>query len=100
MIQKINSIPSKHDVQSNPLIDRTPKLYIGGKQVSPDATYSVQIHNPAGEFVGEEGRGKRKDIRNAVNVGRSSLSAWASYSGHNRAQILFYIAENLNQRRN
>ena len=99
-IQKINSIPSKQDGQSNPLIDRTPKLYIGGKQVRPDATYSIQILNPAGEFVGEVGRGNRKDIRNAVNVGRSSLSAWVSYSGHNRAQILYYIAENLNQRRN
>ena len=84
---------------SMPSIDRTPKLYIGGKQVRPDATYSIQVLNPAGNVVGEVGRGNRKDIRNAVHVARTSLTKWNSMSGHNRAQILYFIAENLNQRR-
>ena len=90
---------SKDTLHSIPSINRTPKLYVGGKQVRPDATYSIQVVNPSGQTIGEVGRGNRKDIRNAVHVGRSSLAKWGSYSGHNRAQILYYIAENLNQRR-
>ena len=89
----------KDPLESMPSINRTPKLYIGGKQVRPDATYSIQITNPSGQIVGEVGRGNRKDIRNAVHIGRNSLAKWNSYSGHQRAQILYYIAENLHQRR-
>src|SRR5262249_24074136 len=35
-----------------PLIDRTPKLFIGGKQVRPDQGYSRRILAPNGQLVG------------------------------------------------
>lgn len=76
-------------------IDRTPKMYIGGKQVRGDSGYSVEILNPAGERIGEVGRGNRKDIRNAVEAAIAGQTAWKSNSGHGRAQVLYYIAENL-----
>ena len=40
------------------------------------------------------GRGNRKDIRNAVEAARSAIG-WADRTAHNRAQILYFIAENL-----
>jgi len=67
-----------------PPIDRTPKLYIGGKQTRPDG--------------GEVGQGNRKDIRNAVEAARAALPGWSATTGYNRAQILYYIAENLSAR--
>jgi aldehyde dehydrogenase (NAD+) len=78
-------------------IDRTVKLYIGGKQARPDSGYSVAVHGNAGELLGEAPLGNRKDIRNAVEAARKA-EGWAKTTAHNRAQVLFYIAENLSQR--
>ncbi len=75
-------------------IDRTPKLYIGGKQTRPDATYSRAVIGADGKLVGEVGDGNRKDIRDAVEAARAA-QGWATTTAHNRAQILYYIAENL-----
>jgi aldehyde dehydrogenase (NAD+) len=77
-----------------PPIDRTPKLYIGGKQARPDSGYSLSVMDPAGRHVGEVGQGNRKDIRNAVEAARKALD-WSRATAHNRAQVLYYLAENL-----
>ena len=79
-------------------IDRTAKMYIGGKQARPDGGYSRGVASPAGKLVGEVGEGNRKDIRNAVEAARKIAPKWAATSEHNRAQILYYIAENLDAR--
>jgi aldehyde dehydrogenase (NAD+) len=78
-------------------IDRTVKLYIGGKQTRPDSGYSIPVHGTKGELLGEAPLGNRKDIRNAVEGARKAES-WGKTTAHNRAQVLFYIAENLSQR--
>jgi len=78
-------------------IDRTAKMYIGGKQARPDGGYSRAVKSPSGAFVGHVGEGNRKDIRNAVEAAQKAES-WASATGHLRAQILYYCAENLVQR--
>ena len=79
-------------------IDRTAKLYIGGKQSRPDGGYSTIVTAPDGGRIGEVGDGNRKDIRNAVEAAVKA-AGWAKTTGHLKAQILYYIAENLNQRR-
>src|SRR2546423_132901 len=78
-----------------PPIDRTPKLFIGGKQVRPDSGYSRQVVAPNGDLLGEAGEGNRKEIRNAVEAAHAAYRTWSKATGHNRAQILYYIAENL-----
>lgn len=78
-------------------VDQTAKMFIGGKQQRPDATYSQKIYAPKGAVVGEVGLGNRKDIRNAVEAARKA-SAWGSKTAYNRAQILFYLGENLSTR--
>lgn len=77
-----------------PEIDRTAKMYIGGKQARPDGNYSLTIKSPIDTIVGEVGRGNRKDIRNAVEAASKSKK-WSSMTGHSRAQVIYYIAENL-----
>ena len=83
-----------------PPIDRTPKLFIGGKQARPDQGYTRRIHAPDGTLVGESPEGNRKDIRNAVEAAQSAFASWSRSTGggHNRGQILYYIAENLSAR--
>ncbi len=77
-----------------PPIDRTPKLYIGGAQVRPDSGYSLPVLDGSGRRIGEVGQGNRKDIRNAVEAAHKA-AGWARATAHNRAQVLYYIAENL-----
>ena len=74
--------------------DRTAKLYIGGKQARPDSGYSYAVLDPAGREVGLAGLGNRKDIRNAVEAA-AKASSWGAATAHNRAQVLYYVAENL-----
>ncbi len=77
-----------------PEIDRTIKLFIGGKQARPDSGYSTKITDPFGNQIAEVGAGNRKDVRNAVEAAHTA-EGWANLTGHARAQILFYLAENL-----
>jgi aldehyde dehydrogenase (NAD+) len=84
--------------ESTPAIDRTVKLYIGGKQARPDSGYSMEVRASDGRLLGEAPLGNRKDIRNAVEAARKAAS-WAKATAHNRAQVLYYCAENLSQRR-
>ena len=86
-----------HAEVANPGIDRTVKLYIGGKQVRPDSGYSIEIRGKKGESLGESPLGNRKDVRNAVEAARKA-EGWGRATAHNRAQVLYYIAENLSQR--
>jgi aldehyde dehydrogenase (NAD+) len=78
-------------------IDRTAKLYIGGKQQRPDGGYSRPVASPGGGIAGEVGEGNRKDIRNAVEAARKA-AGWAVATEHLRAQVLYYVAENLSAR--
>jgi aldehyde dehydrogenase (NAD+) len=83
-------------------VDRTPKMYIGGKQVRPDWAYTRAVIGRKGQIIGQVGDGNRKDIRNAVEAAHAAHVAkpgWAMRHGHNRAQILYFIAENLDIRR-
>jgi aldehyde dehydrogenase (NAD+) len=81
-----------------PPIDRTVKLYIGGKQARPDSGYSLAVHGADGRLLGEAPLGNRKDIRNAVEAARKG-EGWGKATAHNRAQVLYYVAENLSLRR-
>src|SRR5712664_709892 len=91
--------PREQEIDSAaPPIDRTVKLYIGGKQARPDSGYSFEVRAADGRLLGEAPLGNRKDIRNAVEGARKA-QGWSKATAHNRAQVLFYIAENLSQRR-
>ena len=83
--------------RARPELDRTAKLYINGKQARPDGNYTRSVVSPSGRLVGQAGDGNRKDLRNAVEAAHKAKD-WATYTPHNRAQILYYIAENLSAR--
>ncbi|MDP2517474.1 aldehyde dehydrogenase family protein [Shimia thalassica] len=78
-------------------LDRTPKLYVGGKQARPDGGYSTNVYSKAGTLLGQAPIANRKDVRNAVEAAQAA-KGWSKTTGHLRAQILYYIAENLSAR--
>jgi aldehyde dehydrogenase (NAD+) len=87
--------------KSLPRVDRTPKMYIGGKQVRPDGAYTIAVLGADGKVIGQVGDGNRKDIRDAVEAAHAAHLAkpgWAMRHGYNRSQILYFIAENLDAR--
>ena len=75
-------------------IDRTAKLYIGGKQARPDGGYSTPVYGKNGTLLGHASQSNRKDLRNAVEAAQAA-KGWGKTTGHLRAQILYYIGENL-----
>ena len=78
-------------------IDRTAKMFIGGKQARPDSGYCTAIWSPKGRLLGHVGNGSGKDVRGAVEAAHAA-KGWAKTTGHLRAQIIYYIAENLSAR--
>ncbi|XP_068221481.1 aldehyde dehydrogenase family 16 member A1-like [Palaemon carinicauda] len=82
-----------------PGVDRTYKLYYGGAQKRPDGNYCRVINDPTGKAIALVGESNRKDVRNAVEAAGKAQPGWDKRSGFNRSQILFYWAENLEQRR-
>mgnify|MGYP002630341615 CR=1 FL=1 len=88
--------PAPATVQA-PDLDRTAKLFVGGKQARPDGGYSTPVWSRRGALLGHAGIGNRKDIRNAVEAARGA-TGWTKATAHNRAQVLYYIAENLSAR--
>ncbi len=80
-----------------PGVDRTSKLYIGGKQSRPDGGYSRDVLSAGGDRVGQASLANRKDVRNAVEA---ALKAhWSTRTGHQRAQVIYYLGENLDAQR-
>ncbi|ESO10836.1 hypothetical protein HELRODRAFT_97056 [Helobdella robusta] len=90
--------PSSGDTEATtlPKIDRTYKMYYGGAQHRPDSNYSRPIRSFSGsDVIGHVGEGNRKDVRNAVEAAHKALAGWSRRASHNKAQILYYLAENL-----
>ena len=78
-------------------VDRTSKLYVGGKQARPDGGYSRPVHGASGALLGHMSLANRKDVRNAVEAAQGA-AGWGKTTAHLRAQILYFIAENLSAR--
>jgi aldehyde dehydrogenase (NAD+) len=79
-------------------MDRTAKFYIGGKQARPDGAASYTAYDAKGKPISQAGLGSRKDVRNAV-AAAVKAAGWSGSNPHLRAQILYYLAENLEARR-
>ncbi len=97
-VPKSRTVPFKGKTGVSSDIDRTAKFYIGGKQARPDGGNSATVCNAKGKALGDVGLANRKDIRNCVEA-MNAAKSWSSTTGHLRAQILYFIAENLSARK-
>ena len=96
-VKVVSKCKDSAQITNTQKIDSTAKLYIGGKQVRPDSGYSLPVYDANGVQIAEVPDGSRKDIRNAVEAANKA-TGWTNTSGHNRAQVLYFIAENLTAR--
>lgn len=95
-LKPIAAYPAPKDAKVDAL-DRTAKLYVGGKQARPDGGYSAPVWSRSGKLLGHTSLANRKDVRNAVEAA-AGAAGWSSTTGHLRAQILYYLGENLSAR--
>lgn len=82
-------------ISPKPAINRTYRFLIGGKLARPDNASSFEVHSSSGELIGVVGDANRKDVRNAVEAARKAAPSWETAPAHLRAQILYFLAENL-----
>lgn len=79
-------------------VRKTYKLYIGGQFPRSESGRSYAAVDSGGEVVARVARGSRKDLRDAVRQARNAQAAWAGRSGYNRGQILYRVAEMIEDR--
>jgi acyl-CoA reductase-like NAD-dependent aldehyde dehydrogenase len=80
-------------------VRKTYKLYIGGAFPRSESGHSYVVNDSKGRFVANAAKASRKDARDAVVAARSAVKGWSSRTAYNRAQILYRIAEVMEDRR-
>ena len=80
-------------------VRKTYKLYIGGQFPRSESGYSYEVADTKGRFVANAALASRKDGRDAVVAARGAVKGWAARTAYNRAQILYRVAEVMEDRR-
>jgi len=80
-------------------VRKTYKLYIGGAFPRSESGHSYVVNDTKGTFVANAALASRKDARDAVGAARKAFPGWSSRTAYNRAQILYRIAEVMEDRR-
>lgn len=80
-------------------VKKTHKLYIGGAFPRSESGRSYVVATPGGEFLANAALGSRKDVRDAVVAARAAQPGWAGATAYNRGQVLYRVAEILEDRR-
>jgi acyl-CoA reductase-like NAD-dependent aldehyde dehydrogenase len=80
-------------------VRKTYKLYIGGAFPRSESAYSYEVTDSKGKFVANAALASRKDARDAVGAARKAFGSWSGRTAYNRAQILYRIAEVMEDRR-
>jgi acyl-CoA reductase-like NAD-dependent aldehyde dehydrogenase len=84
-----------------PRIDvrKTYKLYIGGAFPRSESGHSYVVDDARGRFVANAALASRKDARDAVSAARKAFPGWSGRTAYNRGQVLYRVAEVMEDRR-
>jgi acyl-CoA reductase-like NAD-dependent aldehyde dehydrogenase len=80
-------------------VRKTYKLFIGGAFPRSESGHSYTVTDSKGKFVANAALASRKDARDAVQAARKAFGGWSSRTAYNRAQILYRVAEVMEDRR-
>ncbi len=80
-------------------VRKTYKLYIGGAFPRSESGHSYVVNDSKGAFVANAALASRKDGRDAVVAARKAFPGWSARTAYNRAQILYRVAEVMEDRR-
>jgi acyl-CoA reductase-like NAD-dependent aldehyde dehydrogenase len=80
-------------------VRKTYKLYIGGAFPRSESGHSYVVNDAKGKFLANAALASRKDARDAVVAARSAFPGWAARTAYNRGQVVYRIAELMEDRR-
>ncbi len=80
-------------------VRKTYKLFIGGKFPRSESGYSYVVEDSKGRFVANAAKASRKDARDAVVAARAAVKDWSGRTAYNRGQIVYRVAEIMEDRR-
>ena len=80
-------------------VRKTYKLYVGGAFPRSESGHSYEVLDSKGKFVANAALASRKDARDAVIAARKAFPGWSARTAYNRAQIVYRIAEVMEDRR-
>ncbi len=80
-------------------VRKTYKLFIGGAFPRSESGYSYEVLDAKGAFVANAALASRKDARDSVVAARKAFGSWSGRTAYNRAQILYRVAELMEDRR-
>ncbi|HEX6148835.1 aldehyde dehydrogenase family protein [Nocardioides sp.] len=80
-------------------VRKTYKLFIGGQFPRSESGYSYVVEDSKGRFVANAAKASRKDARDAVVAARAAVKDWSGRTAYNRAQIVYRVAEIMEDRR-
>jgi acyl-CoA reductase-like NAD-dependent aldehyde dehydrogenase len=80
-------------------VRKTYKLYVGGAFPRSESGHSYEVTDSKGKFVANAALASRKDARDAVIAARKAFGGWSGRTAYNRAQIVYRIAEVMEDRR-
>ncbi|KAK3925851.1 Aldehyde dehydrogenase family 16 member A1 [Frankliniella fusca] len=79
-------------------IDQTYKFFYGGGHKRPSSNSYKTVLDSRKKIVAVVPEANRKDARNAVEAALKAQSSWWKRDSHNRAQIIYNLAEKLSAR--
>lgn len=80
-------------------VKKTYKMYLGGNFPRSESGRTYKVYDGDKNLLANACQGSRKDFRDAVKIARGAFNGWSSRSAYNRGQILYRIAEMLEDRR-
>jgi acyl-CoA reductase-like NAD-dependent aldehyde dehydrogenase len=80
-------------------VRKTYKLFIGGEFPRSESGHSYVVHDQQGRFVANAALASRKDARDAVSAARKAFPGWSGRTAYNRSQVVYRIAEVMEDRR-
>jgi acyl-CoA reductase-like NAD-dependent aldehyde dehydrogenase len=79
-------------------VNKTHKLYIGGQFPRSESGRTYPALDSDGKVIARMAQASRKDVRDAIKAARAAQPGWAGRTGYNRGQILYRIAEMVDER--
>lgn len=80
-------------------VRKTYKLYIDGAFPRSESGHSYVVNDAKGRFLANAALASRKDARDAVVAARNAFSGWAGRTAYNRGQVIYRVAEIIEDRR-
>jgi acyl-CoA reductase-like NAD-dependent aldehyde dehydrogenase len=78
-------------------VHKTLKMYVGGQFIRSESGRVVPTPSSSGESM-SVCQASRKDLRDAVRTARTAQATWAAATAFNRGQVLYRLAEMLEDR--